>query len=798
MRQNSTLLKAAFLFMIGGATLTYAQVDPEVQDSIATDSADWEQDVMLSETVIVGKGVIDLEEDRKTPVAVSTITKQEIQDKAVGNVEFPEIMKNTPSVYVSGQSGGFGDSKMFLRGFNQSNTAYLLNGQPINGMEDGNMYWSNWSSMTDVANAIQVQRGLGSSKLAISSVGGTVNIVTKATEKQQGGMARFVMGNDSYMKGTVAYDTGLQGKWGFSVLLDYWTGHRKYARGTAGEGQSYFLSVGFKPNDHHNLNFMVFGAPQWHDQNYTTKSESQWAAGHNDKKYNSNYGFLNGEALSLVKNYYHKPVANLNWDWDINSDLSLSTVVYASLGRGGGTGALGNGVDYIDGARMDDGYINWNVVTDYNSTIEGGIGSGYNGSAIRGSVNNHFWYGAVTNLNYNINEYLTFNIGADLRFYKGDHFRQVVDFLGLSGWEATKSYEGATPFTVTESFDANPWSALFNNASEDERVAYDNSERINYQGGFGQLEFAKGGFSAFVQGAVSNQSYVKIDRWNYATEAESEKVNKLGYNIKGGLAYEFNDEHTVFGNAGFYSRQPFLDNIFVPNTVDLYKPEVDNEEITGFEVGYRYDTRNFKLNVNLYHTEWANRFESVFGQVEGEEISFLYPNMTQLHKGVEIDFFAKITRKWSFRGYGSYGDWQYDGKSRVLLRDSDFNVTEYGERDFSGIKVGEAAQFTFGLGTQFEVVKGLSFDTDLNYYANTYGSIDPIAFDINTDRQDEIAPYALIDAGVTYELKFGAQKIRFRGNVKNLANTQYIIARDAFGYGYGLGRTYNAGIQFNF
>src|SRR5690606_37563655 len=105
-----------------------------------------------------------------------------------------------PSVYVANQAGGFGDSEMFLRGFDQSNTAFLLNGQPINGMEDGNMYWSNWSSMTDVANAIQVQRGLGSSKLAISSVGGTVNIVTKATEKTQGGMARFVMGNDSYIK----------------------------------------------------------------------------------------------------------------------------------------------------------------------------------------------------------------------------------------------------------------------------------------------------------------------------------------------------------------------------------------------------------------------------------------------------------------------------------------------------------------------------------------------------------------------------------------------------------------------
>src|SRR5690606_20938512 len=343
----------------------------------------------------------------------------------------------------------------------------------------------------------------------------------------------------------------------------------------------------------------------------------------------------------------------------------------------------------------------------------------------------------------------------------------------------------------------------FNSASEDQRVAYDNSERINYQGGFGQFEFAKGGFSAFVQGAVSNQSYVKLDRWNYATEAESEKVNKLGYNIKGGAAYNFAEDHTFFANAGFYSRQPFLDNIFVPNTVDLYEPEVGNEEITGFEVGYRYDTRNLKLNVNLYHTEWANRFESASGQIDGEDFSFLYPNITQVHQGVEIDFFTKISRQWSFRGYASYGDWEYDGETRVMARDADFNLTDLPNVDLSGVKVGDAAQFTFGLGGIYNPCKGLSFDMDFNYYANTYQTVDPIGIidAVNAGEvyeQDEVAPFALFDAGVTYEFKFGKQSVRFRGNVKNLANTQYISVKDAFGYGWGLGRTYNAGVQFNF
>ena len=123
----------------------------------------------LGEVVIVGSGVIDLAEDRETPVAVSTITAAEIQRKAIGNVEVTEALKSTPSVFISGQTG-FGDGQLFLRGFDNSNIAVLLNGQPVNAMEDGRIFWSNWAGIADIATAIQVQRGLGSSKLAISSV----------------------------------------------------------------------------------------------------------------------------------------------------------------------------------------------------------------------------------------------------------------------------------------------------------------------------------------------------------------------------------------------------------------------------------------------------------------------------------------------------------------------------------------------------------------------------------------------------------------------------------------------------
>ncbi len=149
----------------------------------------------LSEVEVIASVAVD----RETPVAVSTIKGREIQAK-VGNQEFPEILRNTPSIYVTKQGGGFGDARINVRGFDQRNVAVMINGIPVNDMENGWVYWSNWAGLSDVTSSIQVQRGLGASRLAIASVGGTINIITNAAEMEKGGTASVSVGNDGYQK----------------------------------------------------------------------------------------------------------------------------------------------------------------------------------------------------------------------------------------------------------------------------------------------------------------------------------------------------------------------------------------------------------------------------------------------------------------------------------------------------------------------------------------------------------------------------------------------------------------------
>ena len=791
-------------------------VDQTVSFTLTNGSADLGTVTMtadantLAEVVLVGSGIVDLAEDRKTPVAVSTITAAQIQSKTAGNREFVEAIQYTPSVYVSNQAGGFGDSQVFLRGFDQVNTAFLLNGQPINGMEDGRMYWSNWSGMADVAEAVQVQRGLGSSKLAISSVGGTVNIVSKSTEKKEGGFVRMMAGNDSYFKGTVSYNTGVSDSgWAFSALVDHWQAHRKYSIGTAGQGQNYLFSVGYKPNDKHTFNLLLTGAPQWHDQNFSDSLEDYKELG---EKQNSNSGFFEGSRYTERRNYYHKPVANLNWDYKINEMADLSTVLYASWGRGGGTGSLGSSSNRIrvggDGANQDE--IDFDTI--YANNVEAGVGNFGNSYHLRSSVNNHNWYGLLSNLSLDVADNWDVNIGFDGRTYTGDHFRQVNNLLGLTSYQDNYGTDRPSDYTFTNEYEADPWAALFSSASEEDRYQYDYSETINYLGGFGQAEYAADGFSAFVQGAVSTQSYQREGRFVGTSGdglGQSEKVSKLGYNLKGGLGYDIDKQNALFFNSGFYSRQPFLDNIFkdIRNSNVLAFPNVENEEITGLEAGYRLQTNELRFNVDAYYTEWGNRFLSVNGpELEGGDFStYRLTDVTQLHKGIEVDLeYRPKGACYSLTAFGQTGRWEYRGSSPYTLQNDETSTfVDEGEINLTGARVGNAPQTQVGAGLNLDITKNLFVDFNWVYNKDLYEFVDPsdvaeAAFAGVKYQNERLNPYSLFDGGLTWNFMFGDQKVQFRSNVYNLFNNGYVNQKDPYGYYLGIRRTYNASLRLNF
>lgn len=734
----------------------------------------------IDEVVVTVRGVVDLEEDRKTPIASSTITAAQIQAKS-GNSDLPELLKSTPSVQNL-RGGGFGDGSMFLRGFDQTNTAFLLNGQPINGMEDGKMYWSNWSGILDVANGIQVQRGLGSSKLAISSVGGTTNILIRTVDSKKGGFVSSTAGNNSFLKANAYVSTGLSKKgWAVSAMLGHWQGNG-YVNNTEGRGQTYYFSVGYKPSEKHIFNFLITGAPQWHAAAGTQKL-SEYVT--NGIRYNSWTYQIDNKTYAGGRNFYHKPVLNFSWDWKMSDKSNLSTVVYASSGRGGFAQVLTSGTPATP-------------------------------TYARGSYNNHNWAGLISNYENKLSDNLTLNIGADARYYNGEHFRAATDFFTVDSVATSNPANGS--FFVTDNFGGyNPWLAVFNpNNDHKQRIGRDYSEVITYVGAFGQLEYVKNKFSAFFQGAISNQSHVRTEYWTVATPTKAEKVANLGYNAKVGAAYQVAKRSKLFVNAGYYSRQPFHDELYRNNTNNnaLRNPQVANQEITGLEAGYQFTAEKLKVNVNVYNTIWANRtLSSDNGQTNPATAEYYQTlGVTQNHKGVELEFFYVASSRLRMKGFWSAGDWRYKGDAtKRTYNDAGDEITATPQTlVLDGVKVGGAAQVTAGAGFDFRVYKGLTIDVNGNWFNALYSNVGASANTI------ALPHYETVDFGIAYKVTVNkTESFLVRFNVDNVTNKQFIesastsIAATATSSNwngvnvdntvrFGYGRTWNLTLRYNF
>lgn len=776
----------------------------------------------LDEIVIVG--VADIAKERETPVAVSNIKAAEIVDK-MGTKEFPEILNSTPSVYATKQGGGFGDSRIYVRGFDSENTAVMINGVPVNDMENGKVYWSNWAGLTDVASSVQVQRGLGSSKLAISSVGGTINVLTKTSQARQGGFVSGTYGGEGYYKGAVGYSTGLlENNFSASVLYNHWEGDT-YADGTHGIGNTWFIGLGYKINDNHDIMLTSTGAPQWHNNRYyqqTIKTYQQYSddADKPNRRYNSTWGILKGEELNQNRNFYHKPVASLNWDWKIGETASLSTALYGSTGRGGGARMSSASV-----TRDADGLILWDPIVAANATST-------NPKVQLSSMNSHDWYGVISNLNKSLNDNLTFDFGIDVRRYKAYHYNILIDLLGASQITSTSDVNNPSR-VLTTTYEASPDINPFVNIKNQEKVSYFNNGLSDWYGAFGQLEYKNETISAFAQGGYSTQSFQSEDFFKYTVASGKQISDKKfinGGNVKGGLNFNINDKHNVFVNGGYYSKQPKFTSVFQPSSTD-FRLGLRNETVIGVELGYGLRTSNASLNLNVYRTSWKDRFNRsgliTDTDVNATQYSYDYVGIQQLHKGIEFDVTFRPVDKLKLYGMASIGDWIYQGDATGTATNNTTGepYTPVGGVNtktikLDGAKVGNSAQFTSKISADWNAFKNFNFSIGQFFAGNLYSDINATA-NTNLNQSIEILKlpsYSLTDVSMSYKYKFTDKMgATLRFNVENLFDQYYISeSRTNIAVGsdsspatwngvdtdnqvfFGFGRTWSTSLTFNF
>ena len=499
------------------------------------------------ESMVLDVAVVaaDLAIDRKTPVAFTNVLPAQIQEELAGR-DLPMILNSTPGVYATQQGGGDGDARVTIRGFDQTNLAVMVDGVPMNDMENGWVYWSNWAGLDLVVRTTQVQRGLGASKLAIPSVGGTINILTGGDESGNGRLTFLSeLGNYGYYRNSLAGVFGSQEK-GFLHFVGSYRTNQGFASGLESEAYAYYLK-GRKTMGNHNVSFTAFGAPQRHGQrsyqmqvhefdadlaNELTNAEGQgqlqgildeadetdlvsrgrdfneFMVNYQEVYYNYNestgqidttYG--ESRRYNSRQNYYFKPIFTVRDVWAMSDKSTLTTTAYASFGTGGGE-ALAS----TPGTRLADGTLDLQPTWDSHQLFEfgpNGLNVDANGERkgsnfIRIAHNDHRWYGALSNFTTDISDELNFSAGVDARHYTGSHYRTIGDMFGADYYDAPDDRRDQNA-----DFDAP--------LREGDKYFYYDDGQVAWGGSYVQLEWDKLNHSAFVNVSGAQSWYRGID-----------------------------------------------------------------------------------------------------------------------------------------------------------------------------------------------------------------------------------------------------------------------------------------------
>ncbi len=735
--------------------------------------------------------------NRQTPVAASSVGQIYIDEHGAG-AEFPELMKMTPGVTVSRGGGGYGDSRINIRGFSSNNVALLINGIPVNDVEAGKIYWNDWAGLEDVTTSMQVQRGLGASTIAVPSMGGTIDISTRSTDIKEGGTISQSIGSYGAQKTLISYATGLSPDgWAASFLLSRATGNSPSAEGEYYTGYNYFANISKIIGKNQTLSINYMGASQRHGQEYTYNYVSTFQNAPQGSRYNSDWGYLNGQQYSAEQNYYNKPLGSINYNWNIDKNTSWSTVAYGTWGTGAADYLAGSYGTLLPGqsttiARTGGTYspIDFNAIEDKNIANNQTSGNGAATAYMQDVVNNHQQYGVISTIKKKVND-ITYLAGVDLRDYTGEHFDKADNLLGSTYIQDTYTVSSSTGIASGNINNKN------NQATFGQKFNNDYTYDVVSEGAYAQAEYSKNDLTAFLTLSGSNTSNRRIDYFNYIPGNQDSKwVNFLGYQAKGGVNYNLDAHNNIYANIGYIQRAPLVGSLYLNKNNTINTGAVP-EKLFDYELGYSYTSSQFTADVNAYRTSYRDRAQVFTTYTQGNDPTPIYTNVTglnEMHEGIEAVAKYRPVQGVVLGGMLSIGDYYYTSNTGAVQVTSETGNTSTTIPSLllKGLKIGDpgsgvtggpsagSAQTTAGGTLDVKVLSRVTLGAQYLYYSHYYAAYNPSKISsANGFSQGEFQPYDIpnfgtLDLDAVFRFKMAGFDAEFIGNVYNVLGTKYI------------------------
>ncbi len=702
------------------------------------------------------------------PVSVTEISsktiKQQLNDKPL-----PLVFNSTPGVFSVTNGGGTGDAMMSVRGFKQNNVAILLNGVPVNGVENGLVYWSNWQGLTDASASIQIQKGPGVANVAANAVGGSVNIITYNAHRPKGGSAVWQITSYGNQKLSLSLNSGkMPNGWNISFLGSYESGPG-YVDATFVKSWGYYFTATKQFNKKNKLNITLMGSPQHHGQR-TLKLTKQEVKIHG-YRFNKDWGGYEGTMRNASENFYHKPFLSVNHYLTIDNEKKWANSIYISYGSGGGLWS--ESFDYAPSIftwRKPSGQLDWDAVYNNNAKhdgayvlADGDTVSGYSMNVQTKFLASHVVAGWLSTYEQKLNRKFKLVAGLHYRYFNSFLREEISDLLGGDffiedyGW-AIDGVAGRNQIKMPGDI-----------------IRVNNNSIINFISEYVQLLYNSKQWNGYLSVNQNNNFYQRIDRFNYVHHQKSNTIFKSGYDVRAGIAYILSGRHKIYLNAAQLNRAPYFKYVF-GNFTNVPVYNLKNESVSTAEIGYLFHSNGWHATVSGYYTlrRNASMLSNEYIQLEDNtQTRAMINGLDAVHKGIE----ATLSRHWYpdietnlFLSLADYR-WQNDVEA-TLFNNSNVAVdTVYVYA--AGLRVGGTAQQQAGGSVSYRMMPWLSLKAQFVWFGNLYADFDPVTRNNSHDRAQpyQIPSYSLLnlyaDIRFTVAQKYSNLHLGFNNVIDN-------------------------------
>jgi len=750
--------------------------------------------------IIINAG---LKNETNMPVSVSVISAKAIESK-LGDRPLPLILQTIPGIFSVRNGGGSGDAELSIRGFKQEDITLMLNGIPINGQENGLVYWSNWLGLSNTAAEIQVQKGPGLANASVSGVGGSVNIITRNAQKQKSGSVNFDVTNFGNFNTTISLNSGeLSNGWNTSLMLSLGSGSG-YIDATYVRSMSYFFTADKKINDRHKLTITLLGAPERHGQRTLLLSNSE--VNNNGLRYNKDWGGFVGGIKNASENFYHKPFLSVNHDFKINNNNLLSTSIYFSVGYGGGRWSESfNYAPSIFTYRDNAGQIDWDNIYENNAYHEGIYildnrqeVSGYSMNIQTNFLASHIQTGIMSNFEYKFNNKLSIISGIHYR-YLNSFVREEIDNL-LGGQFFIEDY----------SWSVSGVAGRDQIKSVGDIIHVDNNSIINFANIFSQMNYNSGKVRVYFSVNANSNWYQRIDRFNYISDNKSEIIEKSGVDLRAGYLYNINEFQSVYLNAAAISKAPYFKYVF-GNYTNIVVHDQKNENTITVEFGYSLRWKNISSNLNLYTTNRTNvsMLTNEYIQLEDNtQTRAMVVGLEALNKGVEFETIWEINRNLKIGGWMAIGDFRWQNDINATLINDNNVVVDTINVYAKGLYIGGTAQKQFGVFANLNLLQTIYLKTEYLYNGGLYANFNPTQRSNPDDLSQpfQLPSYGIVNVYIGIPFSINNHYGNLQINTYNLFNKKYIVVGedgidhnlDTFRGFWSFGRNLSFSLKFNF